>query len=65
MHEFKESGPVVLEEWNKRAQASRWGMVPRTGEPLLAVEKILKLEEEFIPKSIQRDYTGTFGHKRH
>jgi 2-methylisocitrate lyase-like PEP mutase family enzyme len=65
MHEFKESGPVVLEEWNKRAQASRWGMVPRTGEPLLAVDKILKLEEEFIPKSIQRDYTGTFGHKRH
>jgi hypothetical protein len=56
---------VVLEEWNKRAQASRWGMVPRTGEPLLAVDKILKLEEEFIPKSIQRDYTGTFGHKRH
>jgi 2-methylisocitrate lyase-like PEP mutase family enzyme len=65
MHEFKERGPVVLEEWNKRAQAGRWGMVPRTGEPLLAVDKILKLEEEFIPKSIQRDYAGTFGHKRH
>jgi hypothetical protein len=26
-------------------------MVPRTGEPLLAVDKIKKLEEEFIPKS--------------
>jgi 2-methylisocitrate lyase-like PEP mutase family enzyme len=65
MHEFKERGPVVLEEWNKRAQAGRWGMVPRTGEPLLAVDKIKKLEEEFIPKSIQRDYAGTFGHKRH
>ncbi|MGH7833245.1 MAG: isocitrate lyase/PEP mutase family protein [Candidatus Binatia bacterium] len=65
MHEFKTRGPVVLEEWNKRAQAGRWGMVPRTGEPLLAVDKILKLEEEFIPKSIQRDYAGTFGHKRH
>lgn len=65
MHEFKERGPVVLEEWNKRAQASRWGVVPRTGAPLLDTEKIRKLEETFIPESLQRDYGGTFGHERH
>jgi 2-methylisocitrate lyase-like PEP mutase family enzyme len=65
MHEFKERGPVVLEEWNKRAASSKWGVVPRTREPLLEADKIRKLEEAFIPQSLQRDYAKTFGHKRH
>jgi 2-methylisocitrate lyase-like PEP mutase family enzyme len=65
MHEFKERGPVVLEEWNQRAAASRWGVVPRTSDPILPAKKIRELEEEFIPKSLQRDYDKTFGHKRH
>jgi len=65
MHEFKERGPAVLEEWNKRAASSKWGAVPRTQEPLLENEKIRKLEESFIPDSLQRDYAVTFGHKRH
>jgi 2-methylisocitrate lyase-like PEP mutase family enzyme len=65
MHEFKARGPIVLEEWNKRAAASQWGVVPRTKEPLLEAEKIRKIEEMFIPQSLQRDYTRTFGHRRH
>lgn len=65
MHEFKERGPAALEEWNRQAQASRWGVVPRAREPLLDTEKIRKLEETFIPDSLQRDYAGTFGHNRH
>ena len=65
LHEFKERGPVVLEEWNKNAQASQWGMVPRTQDPILPAEKIRKLEDQFIPKSLQRDYDKTFGHNRH
>jgi 2-methylisocitrate lyase-like PEP mutase family enzyme len=65
LHEFKERGPVVLDEWNKRAQASRWGIVPRTQDPILPAEKILKLEDDFIPKELQRDYDKTFGHNRH
>jgi 2-methylisocitrate lyase-like PEP mutase family enzyme len=65
LHEFKERGPVVLEEWNKKAQSSRWGMVPRTQDPILPAEKIRKLEHEFIPKELQRDYDKTFGHNRH
>jgi 2-methylisocitrate lyase-like PEP mutase family enzyme len=65
MHEFKERGPVVLEEWNQRAASSKWGVVPRTGEPLIENEKIRKLEKDFIPQSIQRDYSKTFGHNRH
>jgi len=65
LHEFKERGPVVLEEWNKKAQASAWGMVPRTQDPILPAQKIHQLEDEFIPKELQRDYAKTFGHDRH
>ncbi len=65
MHEFKERGPEVLDEWNKRARASRFGIVPRTEEPLLPADTIRKIEDEFIPKSLQRDYARTFGHNRH
>jgi 2-methylisocitrate lyase-like PEP mutase family enzyme len=65
LHEFKERGPVVLEEWNKKAQGSEWGIVPRTQDPILPAEKIRKLEDDFIPKELQRDYDKTFGHDRH
>ncbi len=65
LHEFKERGPVVLEEWNKKAQASPWGVVPRTQDPILPAQKIHQLEDEFIPKELQRDYAKTFGHDRH
>jgi 2-methylisocitrate lyase-like PEP mutase family enzyme len=65
MHDFKERGPAALEEWNARAQKSQWGVVPRAQEPLLDTNKIRKLEEQFIPESLQRDYDKTFGHKKH
>ena len=65
LHEFKEHGPGVLEEWNKKAQASKYGMVPRTQDPILPSEKIRKLENDFIPQDLQRDYNKTFGHNRH
>jgi len=65
LHEFKERGPVVLDEWNKKAQASKYGMVPRTQDPILPSKKIIKLEDDFIPKELQRDYDQTFGHNRH
>lgn len=65
LHEFKKRGPVVLEECNKKAQASPVGMVPRTQDPILPAEKIRKLEDDFIPQELQRDYEKTFGHNRH
>ena len=65
LHEMKERGPVVLDEWNKKAQASKYGMVPRTQDPILPSKKIIKLEEDFIPQELQRDYDKTFGHNRH
>lgn len=65
LQELKERGPVVLDEWNKKAQASKYGMVPRTQDPILPAKKIIQLEDDFIPKELQRDYDKTFGHNRH
>jgi 2-methylisocitrate lyase-like PEP mutase family enzyme len=65
LHEFKERGPVVLDEWNKKATASKYGIVPRTQDPILPAKKIIQLEDDFIPKEMQRDYDKTFGHNRH
>jgi 2-methylisocitrate lyase-like PEP mutase family enzyme len=65
LHEFKERGPVVLDEWNKKAQSSPYGVVPRTQDPILPAKKIVQLEDDFIPKALQRDYDKTFGHNRH
>lgn len=65
MHEFKERGPLVLQEWNQRAQKSPWGVVPRTSDPLIEANKIKQLEKSYIPENLQRDYERTFGHNRH
>jgi 2-methylisocitrate lyase-like PEP mutase family enzyme len=65
LHEFQQRGPIVLEEWNNKAQASPWGVVPRTQDPILPAKKIHQLEDDFIPKELQRDYAKTFGHDRH
>lgn len=65
LHEMKERGPAVLDEWNKKATAGKYGMVPRTQDPILPSNKIKKLEDDFIPKELQRDYDKTFGHNRH
>ena len=65
LQEVKERGPVVLDEWNKKAQASKYGIVPRTQDPILPAKKIIQLEDDFIPKELQRDYDKTFGHNRH
>ena len=65
LHEFKQRGPIVLDEMNKKAQANPWGVVPRTQDPILPAKKIHQLEDDFIPKELQRDYAKTFGHDRH
>lgn len=65
LNDFKEQGPAALEQWGERARASRWGVLKRNSSPLLDIEKIIALEEEYIPKEIRRDYQKTFGHKTH
>jgi 2-methylisocitrate lyase-like PEP mutase family enzyme len=65
LHEFKEQGTATIEEWGRRAQASRWGALKRNSAPLLDIDKIRELEEKYIPQALQRDYQGTFGHGTH
>lgn len=65
LNEFKERGPIVLDEWINRALESKYGLVPRHGDPILPSKKIADLEDSFIPKFLQRDYQSTFGHVRH
>ena len=36
-------------------------MVPRTQDPIFPAEKIRKLEDEFIPRELQRDYKKLLG----
>jgi 2-methylisocitrate lyase-like PEP mutase family enzyme len=65
LHEFKVLGPAALQKRNDRAQTSEYGAVPRFKDPLLPSQKIHELEEQFIPRELQRDYDRTFGHVRH
>jgi len=65
LNDFKEQGPAALETWSARAKASRWGVLKRNSSPLLDLDKILAMEDEYLPKELRRDYEGTFGHKTH
>ena len=65
LNDFKEQGPAALETWNARAKTSRWGILKRNSSPLLDLDKILAMEDEYLPKELKRDYQGTFGHKTH
>ena len=65
LHEFKERGPAVLEEWNKKAQASPWGWCRAPKTQSCRRQKIRQIEDDFIPQDLQRNYDKTFGHNRH
>lgn len=65
LNDFKEQGPAALETWSAHAKASRWGVLKRNSSPLLDLDKILAMEDEYLPKELKRDYQGTFGHKTH
>ena len=64
LNDFKERGTVALEEWGQRAQSSRWGALKRNSSPLLDIDRIRELEEQYLPEELKRDYERTFGHKR-
>ncbi len=65
LNDFKEKGPVAMEEWSQRAHASRWGVVPRHNSSLLDIDQIKKLEREYLTEERRPDYERTFGHKTH
>ncbi len=65
LNEFKERGPVALEEWAQRGRESRWGAAPRHSSPLLDIEQIKELEKEYLTEERRPDYERTFGHGSH
>jgi len=54
-------GAPALLDWNRRVKASPFGQ-PDV-KKLLGYGKIQEVERRFLPKSAQRDYATTFGHK--
>lgn len=61
LHEFKERGVEAQLEWSERARSSRWGSANR--QDLLNAEAVRELEEQYLPRELQRDYEHTFGHR--
>ncbi len=54
-------GAPALLDWNRRVKASPFGQ-PNV-KKLLGYDKILEVERRYLPKSAQRDYATTWGHK--
>ena len=61
LNELRENGMAAMNEWNARADRSRWGRPDRA--KLLGTEKVREIEERYMPKELQRDYEATWGHK--
>jgi 2-methylisocitrate lyase-like PEP mutase family enzyme len=63
LHDFKERGTAALDDADHRAKASRWGIASRAA--LADSPQVQRLEEDFLPGSLQRDYDQTFGYVDH
>jgi 2-methylisocitrate lyase-like PEP mutase family enzyme len=59
LNDFKERGTDALLEAGGRARSSRWGAVDRG--KLVDTDIVKRVEEEFLPGEMQRDYDATFG----
>ena len=56
LNEFKQRGAAALAEMNERVAKSKWG-----APPIFGTGQVREMEEKYLPKEIQRDYTGTIG----
>lgn len=61
LNEVRENGHAALRAWDAEVTKSRWGRI-ELGK-LTGFDEIRALEERFMPKSAQRDYDTTWGHK--
>ena len=62
MNDFKERGVVAMQDSQKRARASKWGVISPQSLLNPNAEKVAQIEADFLPKEQQRDYEGTWGH---
>jgi len=61
LNEFRENGPNALAEHSAAMRKSKWGLIDP--KKLIGADRIPELEARFLPKSAQRDYEGTWGHR--
>lgn len=61
LNDLHARGAPALLDWNRRVMASPFGQ-PNV-KKLLGYDKILEVEKRYLPKSAQRDYATTWGHK--
>jgi 2-methylisocitrate lyase-like PEP mutase family enzyme len=61
LNEFREKGPNALAERSAELRRSKWGLVDP--KKLIGAELIPEIEAKYLPKSAQRDYGATWGHR--
>ena len=61
LNDFKERGPVALDEWAARVKASRCGPVSLAS--VVRFDQVREIEEQCLPEDAQRDYDSTWGHR--
>mgnify|MGYP005847418733 CR=1 FL=1 len=59
LKDFKERGVQALEDWKARLKSKQWVLPPNV--VLLDADRVRRLEEQFLPKYLQRDYERTLG----
>ncbi len=63
LNDFKERGQAAQAEWSARGRQSKWGSASRQNGLALSLDLIRQLEDQYLPKDLQRDYEHTFGHR--
>jgi hypothetical protein len=58
LNDFKQRGTAALDDWGSRQ--TPWGRAGR--QDLVNHQLVRKLEEEYLPEDLQRDYEHTWGH---
>jgi 2-methylisocitrate lyase-like PEP mutase family enzyme len=61
LHDFKARGPIALEERRAARSSAPWGRVQSS--ELVGLPDVMAIEQAYLPKSAQRDYDNTFGHR--
>jgi 2-methylisocitrate lyase-like PEP mutase family enzyme len=60
LNDFKRRGTPALDDWAKRSAESQYGR-PGSAD-LTRTAGVRRIEDEFLPADLQRDYESTWGH---
>ena len=62
LNDFRERGPVAMDERRQAAAASKWGPVRFHDFVHPNPALVREIEDNYLPQEAQRDYDSTFGH---